>query len=59
MIKCFWDDYITLEYECTIKDNVGGNEDGDGRHPGHLNLFRVTPILIYFGSRGECDLSGP
>ena len=46
---------IILEYECTVKDNVGGDEDGHGLHPGHLNLFRV----IYFGSRGECDLSGP
>ena len=35
---------IILEYECTVKDNVGGDEDGDGLHPGHLNLFRVIPF---------------
>ena len=32
-------DYIILEYECTVKDNVGGGKDGEGLHPGHLNLF--------------------
>ena len=35
---------IILEYECTVKDNVGGDEDGHGLHPGHLNLFRVIPF---------------
>ena len=30
---------IILEYECTVKDNVGGGKDGDGLHPGHLKLF--------------------
>ena len=35
----FWNDCIILEYECTVKDNVGGGEDGEGFHPGHLNLF--------------------
>ena len=39
MVKCFWDDCIILKYECTVKDNVGGGKDGDGLHPGHLNLF--------------------
>ena len=37
-------DCIILEYECTVKDNVGGNEDRDGLHPGRLNLFWVIPF---------------
>ena len=43
-VEIFWLNCIILEYECTVKDNVDGDEDGDGFHPGHLNLFWVIPF---------------
>ena len=47
-----------FEYECTVKDNVGGDEDGDGLHPGHLNLFQVTPIYDLFWQSWRVRLVG-
>ena len=49
---------IILEYECTVNDNEGGDEDGRASS-WTLEFISGDPILIYFGSHGECDLSGP